>query len=484
MALAQTVNINFRGGIVSPGYLKEVLQLAADARIKTVYFGLRQQLIIDVPVNYFNAFDKACRQKQISFEIKRDALPNIVSSYAAVGIFSGDTWLREGVFKDVFNLFDYTPKLKINICDSTQHLVPFFTGHINWISSPSAHFWYLYIRLPKAQTAFCWRELIYTNDIAAVSKQIELLILDGITDENYLYLQVKKVTQYTAKPIDKALQLYSFSLPYYEGLNKENNTWWLGIYRRKEAFSISFLKDVCDVCLRTKIGELYTTPWKSLIIKGVESNHTHFWNKVLGKHRINVRHAANELNWQVEDEEGLMLKRLIIRYFDKEDIRTHGLCFAVQTKQYSSLFGSVVIRKELVKNPHRLRSLDRYSIFYKEGFNPNSSNLILFRENIEKDILGTYLVSLCKLYYEQEDCTLDIVQSSEKNIIPEEKVVKVVYQCKYCYTIYDESAGDEEQNVVAGTHFEKLPINYCCPTCDANKDAFKIVNERELHAFL
>src|SRR3954462_2433503 len=118
MALTQTVYINFKGGIISPGYLKEVLQLAADARVETVHFGLRQQLIIDVPVSYFDAFGKMCRQKQISFEIKKSTLPNIVSSYAAAGIFSGDSWLREGVFKDVFNLFDYSPKLKLNICDN------------------------------------------------------------------------------------------------------------------------------------------------------------------------------------------------------------------------------------------------------------------------------------------------------------------------------------------------------------------------------
>jgi rubredoxin len=484
MALAQTVYINFKGGIISPGYLKEVLQLAADARIETVYFGLRQQLIIDVPASYFNTFDKACRQKQINFEMKRNALPNIVSSYAAAGIFTGDTWLREGAFKDVFNLFDYTPKLKLNICDSTQQLVPFFTGHINWISSPSAHFWYLYIRLPKTLTAFYWRELIYTNDIASVSKQVEQLIIGGITGENNMYLKVKKTIQYTAKPIDKALQLQAFSLPYYEGLNKENNTWWLGIYRREEAFAVSFLNDVCDVCLQSKIGELYTTPWKSLIIKGIESNHSQLWNKVLGKNRINVRHAANELNWQVEDEEGLILKRLIIRHFDKEDVRTQGLCFAVQTKQYSSLFGSVIIRKQQVKNPHRLRSLDRYSILYKEGFNPNASKLIPFRENVEKDYLGTYLISLCKFYYEQENSILDFVQPTVTNIVSEEKAIKSVYQCKHCFTVYDEAAGDEEQKVAAGTHFCQLPAHYQCPTCEADKEAFIAVDQRELQAVL
>src|SRR4051794_15566856 len=166
MALTKSVVINFKGGIVSPGYLKEVLQVAADARIESVRFGLRQQLIMDLPASRIDVFVKGCKEKNIDFEYKKHAHPNIVSSYPAADIFVADTWLREGVYKDVFDLFDYMPKLKINICDSTQQLVPLFTGHINWVSSPSPHFWYLYIRLPNRQQAFRWKEMIYTNDIA------------------------------------------------------------------------------------------------------------------------------------------------------------------------------------------------------------------------------------------------------------------------------------------------------------------------------
>src|SRR3712207_8245214 len=83
----------------------------------------------------------------------------------------------------------------------------------------------------------------------------------------------------------------------------------------------------------------YWRDWSSdvcssdLIIKGIQTSHRNLWDYTLGRYRINVRHAANELNWQVEDydEEGLMLKRHIIRHFDKEDVRTYGLSFAVQT---------------------------------------------------------------------------------------------------------------------------------------------------------
>ena len=101
---------------------------------------------------------------------------------------------------------------------------------------------------------------------------------------------------------------------------------------------------------------------------------------------------------QVEDssEEGLILKRHIIRHFDKEDVRTYGLSFAVETQPSSSLFGSVIIRRQQNKNHGRLKSAERFDIVYNPHFNPNSADRILFRTAVEKDHIGTYLVSLCK----------------------------------------------------------------------------------------
>ncbi|MFX8531478.1 hypothetical protein ABTM17_19275, partial [Acinetobacter baumannii] len=76
----------------------------------------------------------------------------------------------------------------------------------------------------------------------------------------------------------------------------------------------------------------------------------------MGKYRINIRHAANELNWQVEDEtdEGLIIKRHIIRHFDKEDVRTYGLIFAVETLPSANMYGSVIIRLKPNKRASRL----------------------------------------------------------------------------------------------------------------------------------
>lgn len=487
----QTIHFNFTGGIVSPGYLKQILEIAATCKVSHVRFGLRQQMVMDVPTKYLQAFCEACNEKDIAFYTSKDAPPNTVSSYPAADIFTAESWLREGVYKDVFNSFDYTSRLKVNICDKNQSLVPFFTGHINWISSASQHFWHLYIRFPKTQEVYNWPQLIYTNDLPVISKYLENLLVDetsGPVDKDKTgaeyYRKISSSVSYVSKPKDHDLVLPKFSLPYYEGFNRMDSDFWLGIYRRDESYAVPFLIDICAICLDTKIGQMYTTPWKSLIIKGIETFEKNKWEYILGKYRINVRHAANELNWQVEDktEDGLIIKRHVIRHFDKEDVRTYGLSFAVQTRLTSSMFGSVIIRKQELKNPDRLKSLDRFDILYKKDFNPNSSNLQMFRQNVEKEHLGTYLVSLCKFFYEREshiDVPADITVRNELKA-PSKTSTMLVHQCKHCLTVYNEALGDEENNIAPGTSFHDLPSSYTCPLCEAEKDDFITVEETSL----
>lgn len=483
----QSVVINFTGGIVSPGFLKDILEAAQAARVSHARFGLRQQLILELPAAFYHVFQNDCKNKSIFADKVKDASPNIVSSYPAADIFTTDSWMREGVYKDVFASFHYTPHLKINICDSRQSFVPFFTGHINWVSSSAQHFWHLFIRFPKTGKVYRWKEQVYTNDIALLSHAIEqeitvqkdLYMGNEKADGDVLFRAVKNATPYIAK--ESTVEGYpEFSLPYYEGFNKINNQLWLGIYRRDELFPVAFLLDVCNLCLQTRVGQLYTTPWKSIIIKNIEGEHRKLWDVVLGRYRINVRHAANELAWQVEDysSKGLQLKNQIIRYFDKEDVRTYGLCFAVETKPGSSMFGSVVIRRQQNKNPHRLKALERFDILYKKDFNPNAEELILFRDAVQKDHIGTYLVSLCKDFYEQKSIAhlieTAVIQSEQEEVSGSRNTI---YQCSHCQTVYVPAIGDESQGIAPGTDFSALPQEYLCALCETPKEEFVAIAE-------
>ncbi len=492
MKHAQSISINFTGGIISPGYLYELLELAMAAGVTHTRFGLQQQLLMQVPLKHFKQFTKDCSRKKIHFQLTQQALPNITSSYVAAGIFITDSWLKEGVYKDVFALFDFIPRLKLNICDSRQTFAPLFTGHINWIASTSPHYWQLYVRFPGTTALYRWPELVYTNDIALLSRRLEEMLVTSETAPNIamqptgeqLFTTIKANCTYTGKEIQQPEVLPAFHLPYYEGFNKQENQYWLGIYRRDELFPVAFLKDICSICLETQTGQLYATPWKSVIIKNIQPQHRHLWDYVLGKYRINVRHAANELNWQVEDgqEDGLILKRHIIRYFDKEDVRTYGLCFGIQVKSFSGGFGSVIIRKQPAKHSNRLKSLERYTILHTRGFNPNSGDLVLFREQVPKEYLGPYLVSLCKYFYEQGSETDALQNYSRQQQQKQETAVadKLLYQCSQCGAVYDETTGDPAQGILPGTAFHQLPGSFRCALCEEPFAGFTGVKLAEL----
>jgi len=49
------------------------------------------------------------------------------------------------------------------------------------------------------------------------------------------------------------------------------------------------------------------------------------------------------------------------------------------------------------------------------------------------------------------------------------------YRCTVCGYIYDPANGDSDSGTPAGTPFEKLPDDWVCPVCGADKSAFEVV---------
>jgi hypothetical protein len=98
---------------------------------------------------------QALAQAGIPCEVDADRHPNITSSYVVEDVFHNTTWLREGVYKDILDLFDYQPQLKINLIDRNQTFIPFFTGNLNFITSDTPNYWYLHLRFPKTNALYC-----------------------------------------------------------------------------------------------------------------------------------------------------------------------------------------------------------------------------------------------------------------------------------------------------------------------------------------
>lgn len=47
------------------------------------------------------------------------------------------------------------------------------------------------------------------------------------------------------------------------------------------------------------------------------------------------------------------------------------------------------------------------------------------------------------------------------------------YLCQVCGYVYDESVGDDTQDIPAGTKFEDLPDSWTCPLCGVDKSNFE-----------
>jgi rubredoxin len=477
--------VNFKGGIISPGNLYNILVALTKFDILYVRFGLRQQLLFDVAIEDLKSLSAELDMLEIKYEVNSDEHPNIVSSYPAEEVFIIDTWLSEGVYKDIFDSIDYAPRLKINISDSNQSFTPLLTGNINWVASPTAqHYWHLFIRFPKTNVVYEGKDIVYTNDIAKMSEHIEDIIFqyknkfydneDANGDE--LYNLVNSET-YNKKPAEAPLDLPAFKLPYYEGLNRYNEKYWLGIYRRDELFRVNFLKEVCLLCLETRVGQLCSTPWKSIIIKGIEEKNRKEWNALLDKHQINVRHAANELNFQVEDNnlEGLKLKQHLVKYLSEDDTRTFGVCIGIKMRRKSEVFSSILVRRKPLIKIGSWGLFNVYDILCAKDFNPNERTGFAYSSNNPKFLLAEQLRrAVLSFYNYRKEENSNVVAGNEVNDGTAGPLKdEWVYQCKSCLTIYDEAAGDAENGIDPGTLFEQLPDDYVCATCEEPKSNFR-----------
>jgi rubredoxin len=275
---------------------------------------------------------------------------------------------------------------------------------------------------------------------------------------------------YITKPAEKPAVLPSFNLPYYEGLNRYNNKYWLGVYRRDELFSIDFLKELCLLCLDTRVGQLCSTPWKTIIVKGIEEKDRIKWNHLLEKHQVNIRHAANELNFQVEDNcsKGLEIKKYIVKALNDEDIRTFGVCIGIKTRKKSEVFSSILIRRKPLLRIFGLELFPVYDILCAHDFNPNERTGFIFSSNNPRFLLVEQLRRSVVAFYNHR---VDIKKKLEKPLsakkdVQAKPVEEHVYQCTHCLTVYEEEG--------------EPPAEYCCPLCEAPKDDFRKTEKSRL----
>ncbi|MFD2726344.1 rubredoxin [Hyunsoonleella rubra] len=459
------------GGVVSPGELKYICEAAEGLGLDAISFGSRQDIIFPEAINEekFHQFPKIKFVKP-----KRDSVENIASSYVSAEIFPSTPWLTSDRYLYVLEQFKYRPKLRINVTDPKQRLVPLFTGNINFIASEHEDYWYLYVRLPGWATTQMYPALIYSWDMDKIEKAIEDILIEEPETIETVFELVSDLADTNNRTVDKPLKVPFYPFPYYEGMNRVGtDRYWLGLYWRSNRYDIPFLKAMCDLCSENKIGKISITPWKSFIVKGIPEKSKLQWEKLLGKFGINVRHSMLEMNWHVpvSDTEALSLKKYLVTNFDQNDISTYGLTFGITNYDSDTYnFTSVVIEKN--KTPESVGNFvirDTYNLLYAKNFDPNTREYIMHVQDVDKVELPGLLMELSQLYFEQ----LGNIPEEGAKAIVQETYEEEVHQCSECMTVYNAKYGDITQNIEPNTAFEDLPEDYQCSLCEAPKSSFE-----------
>ncbi|WMJ73728.1 rubredoxin [Cytophagaceae bacterium ABcell3] len=471
----KTIKILTRGGNVSVGELRRIIMAANHFGVSDIQVGNRQELLFRVDEKYLS--DLNSRLSNIIYDKVEDPgiYHNIISSFPYADILPSTRWLSEGAYLEILESFDFSPVLKVSLCDPAQGMVPIINGDLNFIASEHDEYWFLKIRMPGSNKTETFPALVASTDIAELTEVLQNIILTGekvpfssVIDQVYAY------EKWHFRVIDRELALDRPHFSYLDGFQSSGEKYWLGIFQNSNKYSIKLLEDLCIQCVSNNIGSILLSTRNSFIIKNINKKSVPDWEIILGKHGILSQHSSLDLCWTlpVGKEKFLKLKKEIISKVKDQGLRVGNLSFAI-TEDCHSAMASIIIENKCAIP--QLNLFNSYNIWYRKDFNPFSEELIPFSGNIPKRDIASILCWLVEKHY---DDLRKPVQKTKEAVRPKEKTSSdkttgnTMYMCSCCMTLYDESLGDESASVPAGTSFKALPDNYGCSVCGSGKDKF------------
>lgn len=468
------IKMNFKGGIVYTEMLRTIIDIAKKYKSVKIYFGNRQNIYLIIKNNDVKNFVKQLDENKITYSAKIECEPNIVSSYPVLDISKTPSWLTESVFDDVLDCFDFQPKLKINIVHASQNFISPFDGDLCFVASSYQNFWYLFIRNPLNNKFYCWNKLIYSLDLAPLSKVIEEYIesqndyrIDNI--QNYTNERLKYIFIEKEKEIEQDFCSYN-------KIDFDENNLWLELYYSQQKISVNLLSDLINECIKKKVNKIYFTTWKTILIKNIRKDEFFNWEIFLGKLGISTKYLSSEIFWKYDDfnYQAEKLKVYLTKELYVSDSQRPALVYGISHSnnfKYSCNI-LIVVKKFLPILPF----LKFYEVYYSDNYDKLENSLVF----ISREYLKSNLINLLKYLYKKYYEDLEKVYKNDNQLSKDNKKVKhywvpgKIYVCKDCYTVYDPDIGDVFNGIKPGTPFEELPNSFSCYLCSSPKENFEI----------
>lgn len=459
------------GGSVSPGDLYQLAALARAYGLTTLEVSNRQELLL-LTERTVQREDMARRIGALGMATDEPdhRVQNIVSSLPATDIYPATPWLTVGVYLDVLAQLTYSRKLIISIVDPAQSLVPPATGNINFLASPESNYWYVLLRPGGSVRRYVWPVLIASESVGVFARVVEINYIEGgnrTADEFYKVVMAQFAGK--TRKLTTDLVLSEGAMPVYEGFHLlQSGNYWLGLYRKGQSFPLPFIEALCDLCRQTRIGKVYLTTNKTLLIKDIREADRPAWDRLLGRFGIRTNLPAWHLNWQLPnaDAASVALKNYILHQLEETDVRTDELSFALNVP-FSEASALVVIQPEQTVGTGSPQSFAVYQRTYQT---PTNAHYVVVAKHQSATQLSAVVRQIARAYYERLSVPGPSPAFAEEQ--PAGLPKHLVQACTRCLGQYDARYGEPHRGIAVQTPFDALPADYVCGVCDAERTAF------------
>ena len=407
------------GGIIGTGALRTVAELSGAWGIDRLTIGHRQDLLVaGIPESYVARFRAAVAPLEVD---RADASghPNITSSAAATGIMRGARWLDAGIIQSILAGIRLRPSFAVNVADPHQDLLPLTSGLVNFLAADEVDSWRIAIaadhhprrgaRAPGRHDRVTLPYLVPSEYVAEAVRAAEETVVDTGAESSRLSedlahaIRARLGTRLVGADAGQRLPPPEYGD--YEGVHpmQSGSGYWIGMSAGTRPFRHRFLEQLCMRAAQQGIGAVFTTCWRSLVLKNVAPEHLPEWRMLLGRHGVRVRHADAALHWQVCERlpEARELAGTMIARLSRRSIVTSGLSFAVTDDptrhEVAVAIQPLADERSLLSGLRR-----RYAVRHREGFDRHNPGWLTFARRLRERDLAPALADLTRRFYRDD----------------------------------------------------------------------------------
>ena len=503
------------GGRVSVQQMALLLEAARAAGLTHMRVDARQSLIFNhgaLPTRVGQLHMFAQHLADVGLRCAYEHEQNIVSSVPSVQVFAHNSWVDSGVYGVLLRELhevgigmgsmdaEVAPAfpLSVSLVDGRQHFVPHLSSELNFVASDTEDYWYVYIRYGQAdRAAVLWPFLVGSPCLAQFAYSLAHDLAAGV-EVSVCAGQYAQDARWQMIALEQAVAQPYSAVPRYEGfIPYGQNQYALGIVRADQSFEVLMLEYMLKLMQQQDLVELYTTPWGSLLIKGIHEAHIPVWNRLLCLQHCDVGLSYGQLNWLILADEanhadGVRLRNHLAQQLQDNGLRTWGLGFAIvdeASHAHQSWPTSIIVRVQRDSSWFGWRKRVCYALWCIPADQSLAQQYHCIAEGLDlHELVGELTDRVIKhqksIGVSRQKAMVapltmpthwaTIGQAVQSPSFAVQNTVKAeIFVCRHCATEYHEDLGEPSQNIAAHTPFAQLNEQFHCPVCEHGKSAFE-----------